>query len=44
MLGAGYALGEAYPDRLRAVTAADVQRVASQYLQHHVVSVLQPPQ
>ena len=43
MLGAGYALGEAYPDRLRAVTAADVQRVASQYLQHHVVSVLQPP-
>ena len=44
MLGAGYALGEAYPDRLRAVTAADVQRVASQYLQRYVVSVLQPPQ
>ena len=44
MLGAGYALDAEYPDQLRAVTVADVQRIASEYLEHYVVSTLTPPQ
>lgn len=44
MLGAGYTLSDKYPDRLRAVTTDDLQRVAAQYLQHYAVSVLSPPE
>ena len=43
MLGAGYQLDAEYPDRLRAVTTEDVQRVAADYFSRfHVVSVLEP--
>ena len=43
MLGAGYQLDAEYPDRLRAVTAEDVQRVAADYFSRfHVVSILEP--
>ncbi|MCE2468640.1 MAG: insulinase family protein [Caldilineaceae bacterium] len=43
MLGAGIQLDAEYPDRLRAVTAEDVQRVAADYFNRfHVVSVLEP--
>ena len=43
MLGAGYRLDTEYPDRLRAVTSEDVQRVAADYFSRfHVVSVLEP--
>ena len=44
MLGAGHEVKTDYLDRVRAVTAEDVQRVASEYLETYVVSVLLPPQ
>ena len=44
MLGAGHQVDSDYPDRISAVTSEDVQRVATEYLETYVVSVLQPPQ
>ncbi len=44
MLGAGHAVDIDYPSRVRAVTAEDVQRVASEYLDTYAVSVLLPPE
>ncbi len=44
MLGAGHAVGVEYPARIRSVTSEDVQRVAAQYLDNYVISVLFPPQ
>lgn len=42
MLGAGIALDADYPDLLRQVTTADVQRVAQEYLQTYVISTVGP--
>ncbi len=44
MLGAGHQVDSHYPARMRAVTSEDVQRVAAQYLENYVVSIVQPPQ
>lgn len=44
MLGAGPEVGTDYPSRVEAVTAEDIQRVASAYLETYVVSVLYPPE
>ncbi len=44
MLGAGHQVDTHYPERMRAVTSEDVQRVASTYLENYVVSIVQPPQ
>jgi len=42
LLGLGYAFDAEFPRRLAAVTPADVLRVAKQYLNHCVVSVVKP--
>lgn len=42
VIGAGLDFDQRYPDLIQAVTKEDVQRVAKQYLQHHVVSRLDP--
>ncbi|MFZ4657750.1 MAG: M16 family metallopeptidase [Caldilineaceae bacterium] len=42
MLGAGIDLDATYPDKLRAVTSADVQRVATTYLTNYVLSSVGP--
>lgn len=42
MLGAGIELDATYPDQLRAVTSADVQRVAETYLTNYVISTVGP--
>lgn len=42
LLGLGHAYDAEYPRRLAAVTPDDVLRVAKQYLNHSVVSVVQP--
>ena len=44
MLGAGPEVGIDYPSRVEAVTAEDIQLVASKYLETYVVSVLYPPE
>ncbi len=44
MLGAGHQVDTDYPERMRAVTSEDVQRVAATYLENYVVSIVQPPQ
>ena len=44
MLGAGHQVDTDYPDRISVVTSEDVQRVAAEYLETYIVSVLQPPQ
>ena len=42
MLGAGHQVDTDYPERIGAVTSEDVQRVATEYLDTYLVSVLQP--
>ncbi len=42
MLGAGIELDATYPDKLRAVTSEDVQRVATTYLTNYVLSSVGP--
>jgi zinc protease len=42
MLGAGIDLDATYPDKLRAVTSEDVQRVATTYLTNYVLSSVGP--
>ena len=40
--GIGYARYDELPERIRAVTLDDVQRVAAKYLQEHIVSIVTP--
>lgn len=43
MVGLGAQYDERYPDLIKAVTAADVKRVAGQYFRRPVVAILKPP-
>lgn len=43
-IGLGYAQDALYPEQVRAVTADDVRRVAEEYLQHYILSVVKPRQ
>jgi len=44
MMGLGIDYDQHYPDQIRAVTKADIQRVAQDYLNHHVIARLDPSQ
>jgi zinc protease len=44
MMGLALDYDQHYPDQIRAVTKEDIQRVAQQYLNYHVISRLDPPQ